>query len=379
MSSARKEEVMRRASAMKRGLPGKGIGMDLTRRDLGKIALAAWPAAKLAAKPDSLFGGVQVGANVPYSFHNMSGTADKILEYMNQLNLSAAELRLQPVEAYLGAPGVYASSFDAPGSGQRGAGAPPGGRGTGRGDGTAGGAGAGGSGAPKGGGRAPLTPEQQAAQAEAASKLSDWRLSLSMDKIKSFRKKFETAGVLIQILKIDNFNSFSDGVTDYFFEVAKNLGAHAISTEGRLNDVERLGKFADKHKMMVGYHGHTAGPGGEAFGAPENWEKAMAVAKYNGINLDLGHFLVGNKTSPIPFMTKYHDRITHIHVKDRKLDGATVPFGQGDVPIVESLQLMKKNHWKFQATIEFEYPVPQGSDLLTEMGKCVAYCKKALA
>ena len=83
--------------------------MHLTRRDLGKMALAAWPAAKLLAKPDSLVGGVQIGANVPYSFRGLSGTADKILEYMNQLNLSAAELRLQPVEAYLGAPGVYAS------------------------------------------------------------------------------------------------------------------------------------------------------------------------------------------------------------------------------------------------------------------------------
>jgi sugar phosphate isomerase/epimerase len=353
--------------------------MDLTRRDLGRIALAAWPAAMLAAKPDSLFGGVQVGANVPYSFHNMSGTADKILEYMTQLNLSAAELRLQPVEAYLGAPGVYASSFDAPGGGRRGTGAPPGGPGPGGGDAARGAPGSSAARGAKGGGRAPLTPEQQAAQAEAARKLSDWRLSLSMDRIKDFRKKYETAGVLIQILKVDNFNSFSDGVTDYFFEVAKNLGAHAISTEGRLSDIERLGKFADKHKMMVGYHGHTAGAGGEAFGAPENWEKAMAVAKYNGINLDLGHFLVGNQTSPIPFMTKYHDRITHIHVKDRKKDGATVPFGQGDVPIVESLQLMKKNHWKFQATIEFEYPVPPGSDVLTEMSKSVEYCKKALA
>src|ERR1700722_4988507 len=100
--------------------------MNLTRRDLGRIALAAWPAAKLAAKPGSLFGGVQVGPNVPYSFHNMSGTADKIVEYMIQLNLSAAELRLQPVEAYLGAHGVYASSFDAPGGGGSGADAPPG-------------------------------------------------------------------------------------------------------------------------------------------------------------------------------------------------------------------------------------------------------------
>src|SRR5580693_5383474 len=128
--------------------------MNFTRRDFGKLAIAAVPATSLlAAKPDSKWGGVQVGINAPYSFTRMSGTADKILEYMTQLNLSATELRLQPVEAYLGAPGVYASSFDAPGGGRSGAGAPPGGA---RG--------------PNGGGRTPLTPEQQAAQAEAAKK-----------------------------------------------------------------------------------------------------------------------------------------------------------------------------------------------------------------
>ncbi len=109
-----------------------------------------------------------------------------------------------------------------------------------------GGGGRGASGRGGGGGRAALTPEQQAAQAEEAKKLSDWRLSLSQDKIKEFRKKYEDAGILIQILKVDNFNSFSDDVTDYFFTVAKNLGAHAISTEGRLSDVQRLGEFADK-------------------------------------------------------------------------------------------------------------------------------------
>ena len=270
---------------------------------------------------------------------------------MNKIDCSAAELRLQPVEAYFEGPGVYASNFDAPG----------GGRGGGRGRGPA------------------LTPEQQAAQAEAAIKLDAWRLSLSMDKIRQFRKKYEDAGVLIQILKIDNFNSFSDPVTDYFFEVAKNLGCYALSTEGRLTDIDRLGRFAAKHKMMVGYHGHTAGPGGEAFGAPENWEKAMLASNYNGINLDVGHYVVGNQASPVPFLTKYHDKVTHIHLKDRKYTGETVPFGQGDAPLVEILQLMKKNKWKFQATIEFEYPVPEGSDLLSELSKCVQYCRKVLA
>ncbi|HKD06195.1 MAG TPA: TIM barrel protein [Bryobacteraceae bacterium] len=328
--------------------------MHCTRRDFGKVALAALPTSALIAKPNSLWGGVQVGLNVPYSFRGMSGSADKIIEYMTQLNLSACELRLQPVEAYLGAPGVYASANDAPGGRARGAG---------------GGAGR---------GRAALTPEQQTAADAAAKKLSDWRLALSLDRIRAFRQKYEDAGIQIQILKIDNFNSFSDDVTDYFFAVAKNLGCYALSTEGRLADVERLGRFAAKHKMMIGYHGHTAGPGGEAFGAPENWERAMEVSPYNGINLDLGHFLVGNKTSPIPFLTKYHDKVTHIHVKDRKYDGATVPFGQGDVPIVEALRLIKQNRWKIQATIEFEYPTPPGSDVLTEIGKSAEYCRKAL-
>ena len=76
-------------------------------------------------------------------------------------------------------------------------------------------------------------------------------------------------------------------------------------------------------------------PGGDAFGDPENWEKAMSVAKYNGINLDLGHFLVGQHQAgrdpdPIPFLTKYHDHVTHVHVKDKRIKArrgrATVPF-----------------------------------------------------
>jgi sugar phosphate isomerase/epimerase len=342
--------------------------MKYTRRDIGKIALAALPASTLFAKPNSNFGGVQVGINAPYSFTRMSGTADKILEYMTQLGLSAAELRLQPVEAFLGAPGVYASNNDVPGRGPAPA-AAPGASGRGGGRGASGG----------GGGRAALTPEQQAAQAAAAAELSKWRLALSMDKIKAFRKKYEDAGVLIQIVKFDNINSFSDDILDYFFTVAKNLGANAISTEGRLSETKRLGQFADKHKMMIGYHGHTDVNSEEAFGSPQSWEKAMEFAKYNGINLDIGHFVAGNKTSPVPFMKKHFDRITHIHVKDKTFSDTNVPFGQGDTPIVEVLQLMKKEKWPFQATIEYEYRTPEGSDVLTEIGKCVEYCRKALA
>jgi hypothetical protein len=66
-------------------------------------------------------------------------------------------------------------------------------------------------------------------------------------------------------------------------------------------------------------------------------------------------------------------------VKDRKMhNGPNVPFGEGDTPIVEVLHLLRDQKWNIQATIEFEYPIPAGSDRMTEIGKCVEYCRKAL-
>ncbi len=307
--------------------------MTYTRRDLGKLALAALPAT-LLAKPNSKWGGVQIGINVPYSYRGLPGTADDILKFTTGLGLSAVELRSQPVEAYCGAPN--SSRIGAPKT---------------------------------------STPEGIA----GAEALEKWRLSASFDKFKAFRKKYEDAGIAIQIVKFDGVDKMKDAVVDYAFELAKALGAHALSCEIPLSKTQWLGEFATKHKLMVGYHGHTNVTSPEAFAKPESWEKAMSYSKYNGINLDLGHFTAANNTSPIPFMQKYADRITHVHIKDRKLsNGPNVPFGQGDTPIKEVLQVMKKEKYKFQGTIEYEYPLPPGSGVLTEIGKCVEYCKSCL-
>jgi sugar phosphate isomerase/epimerase len=137
--------------------------------------------------------------------------------------------------------------------------------------------------------------------------------------------------------------------------------------------MKRLGQFADKHEFMVGYHGH-------ATTTPEHWEAAFALAKFNGANVDLGHFVAGNNTSPVPFLKQHHDRVTHVHVKDRKFNnGPNTPFGEGDTPIVEVLRLIRDNKWNMQATIEFEYKVPAGSDRMTELARCIKYCRDALA
>lgn len=314
--------------------------MSYTRRDLGKIALAALPAARLLAKPDSKFGGVQIGINAPYSFRGMPGSADDVLKYLTEVGLSAVELRSQPVEAFLGAPVPTRMS--------RGRGTP--------------------------------NPEQQSAARASAEALEKWRLSAGMDGFKKFRKKYADAGVAIEIVKFDGVDSMKDEVVDYAFRAAKALGARAISCEIPVSRTKWLGELAAKHKMMVGYHGHGNVTNPEAFATPESWERAMSYSKYNGINIDIGHFIAGNNTSPIPFIKKNAGRITHIHLKDRKLNnGPNTLWGQGDTPIKEVLQLMKKEKYPFEATIEFEYRPPEGSDVLREIAKCVAFCREALS
>jgi sugar phosphate isomerase/epimerase len=316
--------------------------MRYTRREFGKFALAAVPAAGLLteftggltaapAKVDSLVKGVHLGMNVPYNFGDLTMSGDDILARCVQLNCGFLELRSQPVELFLNAPKL-----------------PP---------------------APARGTTA--TPDQQAARQAAREELRKWRLGVSMDSVKPFRQKYEDAGVMIDVVKFDNVEQLSDEEIDYSFNLTKALGAHALSCEMALPLAERLAPFAEKHQMRVGFHGHLQG-------TPEMFEKAMSYGPYNCINLDLGHFLVANKTSPVPFLKDQHGRITHVHVKDRKYDGATVPFGEGDVPIAEVLHLLRDNKWPIPAIIEFEYPIPAGSDRMTELAKCMDYCRKAL-
>jgi sugar phosphate isomerase/epimerase len=297
--------------------------MKYTRREIGKFALLA-PLCALAprgvsaaTKPNSKFAGVQLGMNVPYNFGGRDMDPDELLQRCLQLNVSALELRSQPVETFLGSPAA-------------------------------------------GGKQA------------SAEVLRKWRATVSMDRVKAFRRKYEDAGVQIDIVKYDGIYTMSDDEVDYCFNLAKALGAEALSTEIAEEGPKRIGQFAEKHKMKVGYHGHGATK-------PEHWETAFTYSKYNWANLDLGHFLAGNDTSPIPFLKKYHDRITHLHVKDRKLkDGPNMPFGEGDTPIKEALHLLRDNKWPIDAVIEFEYPVPAGSDRMQELARCVQYCKDAL-
>lgn len=346
--------------------------MLFTRRQFNQLALTALPASGLislpAAKPNSKFGGVQIGIIAPYSFRGMPSTADDLLKYLVQLGINVVEMQAEPLEAAAGAPSQGGRGGGPP------MGPPPGGRG---GQGRAGGPPAGG---PPGGGRPQMSPEQQAAMQKRQEDMRKWRLSVSMDKYKAIRKQYDEAGVTIHIVKFGLNASMPAEEIDYCFNVAKTLGCKAITCEPPLSQTKMLGEFAAKHKIMLGFHGHSNMTSDEAFAKPASWETAMAHSQFNGCNIDVGHFTAGNGFSPAEFIKKYHNRITNLHLKDRKINqGPNLPWGQGDTQIKEILQLMRKEKYKFPACIELEYPVPEGSTVLAELAKCVEYCKAALA
>jgi sugar phosphate isomerase/epimerase len=221
-----------------------------------------------------------------------------------------------------------------------------------------------------------MTDEQRQARRKAQEDQLKWRLSVSMDKYKALRKLYNDTGVKIHIVKFGNIGdrNMTDGEIEYYFNVAKALGARGITRELSEEAARRLGPIADEHKIMIGFHNHTQLKS-TTYDGP-----ILSYGKYLGINFDVGHFVAGTNESPIPLIQKHHDRILSLHLKDRKVNnGPNMPFGEGDTPVALILQLMKRERWKFPADIELEYRVPEGSDAVAEVTKCVQFCRESLA
>jgi sugar phosphate isomerase/epimerase len=318
--------------------------MRWSRRDFGKLTLAGLPAAfvplSALAKIDSRIKGVQIGA-ITYSFRAMPNAEDIVRAYVT-IGLGEMELMSNHAEALAGAPG---------------------GRGGGPGQG--------------GRGRGSLTPEEQAARDAAAKALHEWRTSASAATFTPVRRKIEDAGIDLRLLCYNmNVRNTKDDEIEYAFMMARWLGVKAISTSTQVSMAKRLAPFADKHKMMVGFHGHANTTDPDEVATPESFAAVMAASKYHGANLDIGHYTEAGY-DPVAFIAQHHARITNLHLKDKKKatnGGGNTPWGAGDTPIKDVLKLLQKNKWDIPANIEFEYD----GDPLVEMPKCLQYCKEAL-
>lgn len=271
-----------------------------------------------AAKKSSKFGGVQIGA-ITYSYRSMPDQSlPAILGYVLESGLSSVELMGGPVEQFAGIP-----------------------------------------------------------QVKDPQALRQWRTTVSMDKFREIKKMFNAKGVKIDILKLGSPN-WSDEEIDYAFNVCKTLGARGITMEISEEAAKRMAPFAEKHNRYVIFHNHGQ-PGTPGF----SFDKVLAYGPKLMLNLDAGHYFGATGLHPNELIERLHDRIASLHIKDKTGPKAANPnknmeFGKGETPVAEILQLVQKNKWPITCDIELEYDLPQGSDAVKEVAKCVEYCRKAL-
>ena len=201
-----------------------------------------------------------------------------------------------------------------------------------------------------------------------------WRETIGLDHFHRIRDQFAKAGIALSAYNISFTDTFSDAEIDRGFEMAKALGAPVITSSSNIKTTPRVAAAAERHKMLVGMHNHSRIDPNE-FATAKSLTDAMQSNKFIAVNLDIGHFTAANEDA-VAFLQQHHARIVTLHIKDRKRDqGANVPFGEGDTPIVKVLQLLQQNGWPIPANIEYEY---KGGDTVDEIGKCLAYCRKAL-
>ena len=161
--------------------------------------------------------------------------------------------------------------------------------------------------------------------------------------------------------------------------MAKAMGVKYITASSTVPMGETLCPYCEKNGIEVAFHGHSRMTDGE-FASPESFDKAMAGrSKWIKINLDIGHFTASNYDA-VDFIKKHHAKITNLHIKDRKKNHGpgVFPWGTGDTPMKEVLQLLKKEKYPIPANIELE-GMPQGSNVIDVAKQSLAYMKNCLA
>lgn len=273
----------------------------------------------LDANPNSKFFGVQIGV-ITYSYRSMPHDVHQLLKYIVESGISAVELMGESVEDYAGKPADK-------------------------------------------------------------SKVAEWRATVSMDKFKEVRKMFRKAGVSIYAFKPSALGTNNtDAEIEYAMRAARALGARSVTVELPKDPAhsQRLGAIAARNKVYVGYHAHTQA-------TDTAWDIALSQSPYNSINLDCGHYIAagGNNTkaSLLAFIEARHERMTSFHLKDRRSKengAANLPWGEGDTPIKDILNLLKEKKYNIPVSIELEYKIPEGSNAVKEVQQCLSFAKQAL-
>jgi sugar phosphate isomerase/epimerase len=300
-----------------------------SRRDFTRVALGAAPLAAALAGIDSKVRGVQFGLQ-SYVF-SLSGPRTGILDTVVQ---SMVECGLGECEAYgpLLEPGELSDR----------------------------------------------SRSQQASadeRAQARDELAKWRASAPIEYFQGIRKKFNAAGIEMWSYT-SNFGPADEDI-NRAFEQAKALGAKLITSGIGFAMAKRVAPIAEKQGLLVGLQGRPDmnGANPDQITKPEQYLEGVALSKQFRICLDIGD-ATGGGWDALKFVQEHPEPMAILYVKDRKKDRTSVPFGEGDTPVKQVLQLIRDKQYPIRCYIDCDYRTD--GTRAEAVKKSYAYAKAAL-
>lgn len=158
----------------------------------------------------------------------------------------------------------------------------------------------------------------------------------------------------------------TDAQIEGIFAGAQALGAPTLSGQMPLATVQRIVPFAARHRMITAVESTD----------PDELIKAAALSPWLRMSVDIGNFTrLG--LDALSFVKDQYEHLLSVHLKDCKIHGTSVPFGQGDAPIKEVVRFLAGKRGGVRAYIDCDYPGTGTS--AAEVQRCFAYVHTCLA
>ncbi len=336
-----------------------------TRRDFGKLTLAALPLSCAASAPkiSSRIHGVEIGV-AAYSYNGLprEGLLDVIIKSMTDCGIGDCLLYAPATEPpdLAGKARPMRLLSVGPAAGRAGAA-------SGRAGGASGGAGR---------GRGPATPEQAA----ALEALRQWHLTVPLDYYVKIRKRFSDAGLTIHTYERSFLGTVvSDEDIDRACAVTKTLGAATLAEPFSRSVAKRVAPIAAKYGIRVAFQGrpnmNPADP--DLMATQSDFAEAEGYSKTFGTSIDVGDATMGGWDA-LQFVKDTHATVFSLNMKDRNKTGVSVPWGEGDAHIKAILRLIRDKKYPIRCYIDCDYATAGDNSRLADIKRCFEFAKSAL-
>jgi sugar phosphate isomerase/epimerase len=205
--------------------------------------------------------------------------------------------------------------------------------------------------------------------------LRKWRLRTPSSYFAAIGARFRKAGVAVHAYNYSPDRSFTDEEINQGFISAKALGAQLITASTTADVATRMAPIADRHRLVVAIELDPNADDPNAFATPQRLASAMELSQYFKANLDMGYCASANLDA-LGYLRTYHRTIRTLRLKDWRRNGDSVQWGQGDTPIREVLQLLKREAWPIRAYVEYDYP--GHASPVDEVRRCLAYATRSM-